>query len=241
MNKLLANAIDAHGGMERWKNCVSVEVDVLSGGELIDRKAPSPPNLRRIIAKTHEQETLTVAAGNPDRRVLFRPDRVAMETSKGLLIEERYNLRQSFLGHDLDTPWDPFQRAYFGGYALWAYCTIPFSLTMDGTQVWDIDPLEENGELWRGIRVAMPSRIAAHGRVQEFYFGDDMLLRRQDYTLEIADGFNVANYATDIIDVDGIKHPSKRRAYMCNKKYEVQKDRLMIWIDFSNFKLNEGI
>src|SRR3546814_5446195 len=58
------------------------------------------------------------------------------------------------------------------------YLTVPFSLTMPGVQVWDIDPLEEDGELWQGVRVVMPDEIATHSRAQEFYFGDDMQIGR---------------------------------------------------------------
>src|SRR3546814_20584808 len=84
----------------------------------------------------------------------------------------------------------------------------------------------------------MPEGIATHSRAQEFYFGADGLLRRQDYTLDIADGSRIANYALDIVDVDGIRIASKRRAYLCNKTYDVLRDRLIIRLDLGNFQLN---
>lgn len=237
MNKLLANAMDAHGGLERWKQLVAIEADMVSGGELLDRKAPQSPEMRRVTAKTQEQMSFVTPAGGPDKRSVFRPDRVAIETTDGKLIADRYDPRASYAGHDLNTPWDPFHRGYFGGYAMWSYLTSPFSLAMEGAQVWDVDPIEDHGEVWRGVRVALPSRIATHCRAQEFYFGEDMLLRRQDYSVDVAEGFNAANYALDIVDVNGFKLPSKRRAYLCNKRYEVLRDRLMIWIDMSNFRV----
>ena len=64
-----------------------------------------------------------------------------------------------------------------------------------------------------------------------------MLVRRQDYTLDVAEGVNIANYALDIVDVNGFKLPSKRRAYLCNKKYAVLRDRLIISLDMSNFRV----
>src|SRR3546814_15162215 len=82
---------------------------------------------------------------------------------------------------------------YFASYAMWSYLTAPFSLALPGVQLWDIDPIEENGETWRGLRAVMPEGIATHSRAQEFYFGADGLLRRQDYTLDIADGSRIAN------------------------------------------------
>src|SRR3546814_12945957 len=79
--------------------------------------------------------------------------------------------------------------------------------------------------------------IATHSRAQEFYFGDDMLIRRQDYTLDIAGGHRIANYALDIVSVDGLKFASKSRAYMSNTKYEALRDRLIIGLDLSNCQL----
>jgi hypothetical protein len=120
---------------------------------------------------------------------------------------------------------------------MWSYLTSPFSLSVEGTQIWDIEPLERNGELWRGIRAVLPDRFATHSRAQEFYFGDDMLLRRQDYTLDIAGAFNVANYASEFVDVKGLKLPSKRRAFLCDKKYGEQSDLALVRLDMSNFRV----
>lgn len=107
------------------------------------------------------------------------------------------------------------------------------SLTFAEVLTWEIDPLEVEGETWRGLRAVMPSRFATHSRAREFYFGPDLLLRRQDYTVDIAGGFNSANYASEHVEFDSLVLPGKRRVYMCDKNYNVLRDRLMIWIDFS--------
>jgi hypothetical protein len=86
----------------------------------------------------------------------------------------------------------------------------------------------------------MPQRFATHGRAQEFYFGEDGLLQRQDYSLDVADGVRVANCALDIIDVEGLKLPSKRRAFICNKRYEPLRDQSMVRLDFSDLKVNKA-
>ena len=238
MNRLLSDAIDAHGGFERWKQFATIEVDLFSEGELLDRKGVQPSGMLRYTAQMHEQALSFTAPAMGDKRFVFQPHRVAVETVGGQMIAERRDPRASFTGHDIDTPWDALQRGYFGCYAMWSYLTSPFSLAVEGAQVWDIDPLEDNGETWRGIRVVLPERFATHSRAQEFYFGDDRLLRRQDYTVDIASGFKVANYALDIVDVDGLKLPSKRRGYMCNKKYDVPGGKALMSLDMSNFRVN---
>ncbi len=63
----------------------------------------------------------------------------------------------------------------------------------------------------RALRVKLPSNLASHSTVQDFYFGDDFLMRRQDYTLDVAGGCNVANYALNFRAFDGLFIPTKRR------------------------------
>lgn len=235
MNQLLERALDAHGGLKRWADIQAVETDLVSGGQLLDTKVGRTGDLMRVRASAHEQAT-TIGVDGSDKRGSFRPDRVAVETLEGETVIERLDPRDAYGNHDFETPWGVLDRGYFSGYAMWSYLTSPFSFTVEGTQVWDIDPLEEDGETWQGLRVVLPTNYATHSRAQDFYFGDDGLMRRQDYTLDIAGGLRVANYALDTVDVDGIKLASKRRAYMCNKRYEVLRDRLVISLDMSNMR-----
>ena len=53
MNGLLADAIEAHGGLERWKQFTRIEVDLVSGGELLDRKGVRSSGTVHFAAKMH--------------------------------------------------------------------------------------------------------------------------------------------------------------------------------------------
>ncbi|WP_406379567.1 hypothetical protein [Streptomyces sp. NBC_01618] len=81
----------------------------------------------------------------------------------------------------------------------------------------------------------IPGRgIASHSTVQDFYFGDDLLLRRHDYHVDIAGGFAAARYVTDIEEADGIKFPTRRRAYLCGPDGSPDHDHVMVSIDLSD-------
>jgi hypothetical protein len=103
----------------------------------------------------------------------------------------------AFAGHTMNTRWDLLHRGYFNGYARWTYLTTPFLMAMPGFEVTEITPWQEGAERWRGLRARFPDVIASH-REQDFYFGDDFLLRRHDYQLEIAGGIPVAQYVYDM-------------------------------------------
>jgi hypothetical protein len=234
MSDLLASVTRAHGGIERWLKLRTGKATVVSGGELLDRKAPQSPEPRQMTISLHEEFASVTPFGASDRRTSFRPERVAIETTDGKLISERTAPREHFSGHDLDTKWDPLDRAYFNGYAMWTYLNAPFMFNMPEVRTEEVAPIQEKGETWRGLRVTYPPTIASHSKVQDFYFGSDFLMRREDYTLDIAGGQNVANYALDVVSFDGLYIPPKRRAYLCNESYRVLYDRLLIWIDFSD-------
>jgi hypothetical protein len=119
---------------------------------------------------------------------------------------------------------------------MWIYLNTPFMFTMPGVRTEEIAPLEQNGEIWRGLRVTLPDGLASHTGVQKFYFGEDLLLRRQDYTLDIAGGCTIAHYVFDHARCDGLVVPTRRRAYLCDDGYRVLNDRLMIALDLSEIE-----
>ena len=104
--------------------------------------------------------------GQADRHSLFQPDRVAIETSDGHVVEERFNPRESFKGHVLETPWDHLQLAYFAGYAMWTYLNTPFLFALPGVETEEIEPWQENGEVWRRLKAKFPPNIATHSAEQ---------------------------------------------------------------------------
>src|SRR5258708_21200304 len=187
MNDLLARAIAAHGGLERWNTFNKVTATIVAGGGLLPMKGiAADTNPLEVEVTLHQESASSSPFGQADWRMAFPPDRVAIETITGAIVSERSDPRASFAGHVLETVWDLLHRAYFNGYARWTYLTTPFLLAMPGFEVAEISPWHEGGELWRGLRARFPDQIASHSQEQDFYFGDDFLLRRHDYHLDVA-------------------------------------------------------
>ena len=117
-----------------------------------------------------------------------------------------------FAGHQMNTWWDPLHRAYFNGEALWTYLTTPFLLAMEGVRVEETESWQEGEETWRVLRAYFPGSIGTHSLVQDFFFGEDLTLRRHDYSVNIAGGFAAAQLTSDYAVANGILLPTKRRA-----------------------------
>ncbi len=214
MSDLLATAVAAHGGLDRWNKIRAINVDAAITGAFwqIKGKADAMRSVRFEVSTA--QQHLTMDYVGRARRSLFEPDRVVLQQSDGTVIDARDDPERSFDGHQFQTPWDDLHLAYFTGEALWTYVNTPFLFTWPGFVCEEIAPIEADGETWRRLKVTFPEHIKSHTREQVFCFGPDGLLRRHDFTIDIVDpGTESQLYAAGYRDIDGIIIPATRRAY----------------------------
>lgn len=235
MNELLGRVIEAHGGIDRWKAYEKIEATIVSGGGFFSLKGrPQDSTPRRITAWLHEERTSITPYGAPDQRAVFTPKRVAIEKLDGNVVAERRAPKDSFAGHQMNTPWDELHRAYFNGEAMWTYLTTPFLLAMDGVVVEEIEPWRERTDTWRVLRAYFPGSIETHSLVQDFFFGEDLMLKRHDYNVNIAGGFPASQLMLDYLQAGDIRMPSKRRAYTRGSDRRPILEMLMVSIDITD-------
>jgi hypothetical protein len=129
------------------------------------------------------------------------------------------------------TLWELLHRAYCNGEAVWNYVTTLFLLAMEGVRVEETEPWREGSEAWRVLRAYFPGWIETHCLVQDFFFGEDLLLRRQDYRVNIAGGFGASQLTSDYVEANGIRLPTKRRAYTRGPDRRPILEMLMVSID----------
>jgi hypothetical protein len=235
MNDLLSKVLHAHGGMPCWNEWKQIQAAIVSGGGFFALKGQiQDRDPRQMTVWLHEERASVTPYGAPDQRTMFTPDRVAIEKLDGKVVAERLQPRDSFAGHQMSTPWDPLHRAYFNGEALWTYLTTPFLLAMDGIRVEETEPWREGLETWRVLRAHFSGSIETHSQIQDFFFGEDLLLRRHDYNVNIAGGFAAAQLTSNYVTVQGISLPTKRRAYTRGPDRRPILDMLMVAIDISD-------
>lgn len=238
MHPLLSDALDAHGGLTRWRHCEGLSSTIVSDGFLWEMKGIQMDSTPRVATTKFRRQWASVAPfGEPTWRMEFVPQRVVIFNGMDETVASRDNPRDSFEGHSTDTPWDPLHLAYFNGYAMWLYHAAPFVLAQPGFEMVEIPALTQDGETMRGLRVTFPGRIHSHSTEQDYYFGADGLLRRLDYTVQVAGGFGAAHMMSDYVEVDGLRFPTKRRAFTKGSDGVPQFGRTTVSIDLSNYKL----
>jgi hypothetical protein len=234
VSDLLETVIEAHGGLERWGQLDAVSARLVQGGALFGLKGQQGVLDDFFVrASLHQERESHHPFGAPDRRSAFTPERVAIETTNGDVVEALEQPRASFAGHTLETKWTTLQLAYFVGYTMWTYLTQPFTFALPGFETSELDPWQEAGEEWRRLHVVWPSYLATHSTEQTLYVGADGLFRRHDYDVEISGGLSAAHYTSDYDDVAGIKGPTKRRVFPRNPDGQPLAEPLIVSIDLS--------
>jgi hypothetical protein len=234
MTDLLDRLVEAHGGLQRWNELQTVTAHLAQGGAVWALKGQQGVlDDVFITAKLHEERESHYPFGAAGRRSVFTPERVAIETDDGTVVEALDQPRASFAGHTVETPWTTLQLAYFVGTAMWTYLAQPFAFTMPGFETAELEPWQENGEQWRRLRVSWPGHLATHSTEQTVYVGDDGLIRREDYDVDIMGGATGAHYMSGYTQVDGIMLPTGHRIFPRTPEGQALTDQLLVSIDLS--------
>ncbi|WDF79027.1 hypothetical protein PQ469_03275 [Mucilaginibacter sp. KACC 22773] len=239
MNDLLKLAISAHGGMDRWNQIKSVNVQAsITGGVWYVKGRPDVLKNISVYAETQNEKLIMDFPGQ-NKKTIFEPKLISIAESDGSVLESWENPISSFAGHTRETAWEDVHVAYFSGEALWTYLTIPFLYAYPGFVTEEIEPWQESGETWRRLKVTFPDYISSHSREQISFFGPDGLLRRHDYKVDILGGATGANYAADYRDINGIIVPATRRVYAYQGDHIVVKEPLLVAIDMGETNFND--
>ncbi|HEX8531275.1 MAG TPA: hypothetical protein VF646_14690 [Cytophagales bacterium] len=236
MHELVNLAIQAQGGLERWRqfHAVSAHLDV--GGVLWGLKRQAGV-IEAVDVRVSLREQEVSHTPNPEWHTRYTPGRVAIQTAEGAVLEELPNPRASFGGHTLETPWSRLQLAYFAGYAMWNYFNTPFQFARPGFGVAEMEPWPENGETWRRLRVTWPGDIHTHSGEQVCYVDAAGLIRRLDYAVEISGNSPAAHYLYDYRDVDGIRLATRRVVYLLGEDNRPRLEGpVVVSIDLTNIQ-----
>src|SRR5262245_60370494 len=106
MKDLLTSALDAHGGLSRWREIEAFHLKVSIGGGLWRLKG-LPDGLRDVTLRVQAHRPIVTITpfGGEARTGHFTPDRVWVEDVNGGVVEERAKQRSSLGRPALAPPW----------------------------------------------------------------------------------------------------------------------------------------
>lgn len=235
---LLDEALDAHGGVERWRQHRGIASTIVTGGKLWGLKGIDMDRTpRRATTEFHRQWTQVAPFGDPDWAMTWTPEHVQIADRAGNVIAERADGREAFGDRGFETPWDPLNLAYFNGYAMWTYHAVPFILAEPGYEVREIEAITQDNETLRGVAARFPAEVHTHTREQRFYFGSDGLLRRHDYEVNVWADSPAAHFVSDYVDVNGLKFPTRRTVFARKADGTPDLDFNTVTVELSDYEL----
>ncbi len=237
MNDLLQLTLDGHGGIDRWERFSQFRATTTIRGGIWTLKQQRGHLDDVVIEGETRSQRLSIAPfPMPGQIATWEPHRQAIETTGGVLVDERLDPAAAFAGQTRQSPWDALQAAYFASEANWNYYVAPFIFARPDFVVEEIDPWHENGEVWRSLLVTYPDNLVAHTRQQTYYIDERGLFRRLDYRVDILGGGPAVHYPSDYRDFDGIMVPTRRVVYVRNPDGSPVRESASIMIDVADVR-----
>ncbi|GAA2389990.1 hypothetical protein [Nonomuraea africana] len=219
MDALLERVLDAHGGLDRWKNLSALSARVTYGGPFWEFKGhPDFADTNLVEASLQEQHVRQIQE-SIGRTVDFdkKADRVIVTGADGAVIDALDRPRTTFDGYTPDTRWSIAQIAYFRAYDTWHHLAEPYVFTWPGVEAHEVEPWTEDGQEWRVLSVTFPGSVDTHSATQLYYFDAAGLLRRMDYEPDVNGRTPVAHYIREEQTFDGIVVPTRRHVHARNE------------------------
>lgn len=210
--QIVLEAIEAHGGMAYWNSLQAVDAVISARGFLFTAKRR--PVLQRVRMRAFCQEPRFQLFDHPQAgrtAELLGNAEVRIIGSDGKVEARRERPRDAFRGLGRIFRWDELDLIYFAGYATWNYLATPFLLARKGVVVETLAPLTGDMASLTRLKAIFPDDIPTHSREQIFYFDDQRLLRRLDYTAEVVGGWaHAAHLCGEYRTFGKLKAPAKR-------------------------------
>lgn len=235
---LLDDVLDAHGGIDRWRQTTSLSARLRLGGPFWPGRG-WPDGFDVAVTLATQREHISIIYSD-QREAVFdvAPERLTLRAPDGAIEAARTDPRATFpLPFDrATTRWDAMQVAYFHATANWNYLTEPWQFANDDIVIRELpDWTEPDGQTWHRLAVTFPPTNANHNPDQVFYFGaQDLLLRRMDYSPDVTGNAQIAHYCHDPVTVAGLTFPTRRRVHPRNDDNNAVRDISLIDIDVSD-------
>jgi hypothetical protein len=235
---VIDDAVNAHGGRDRWLAVTSLSAPVSMGGSLWSGKGHDGAFTdAAVFIDPHRQHVEFGGFGPRRLRTWFEPGLVSVRTEDGTEIDRRRDPRGSF-PRDAGAAWDEIQVAYFASYAMWNYLTLPYLLTTPGVQTAEIEPWSGADPSWRRASADFAeATVETHNRLQYYSFDSDNLLVRHDYDADVLGGAPASNQAAAYRDFGGLLFPTRRRVTARGADGGASIGPILVSIDFGEINV----
>lgn len=235
---IINKVIDAHGGVSRWMSITRLEANISAWGLLF--KAKRRPTLNRVwVAAEIDKPNFTFFdfPRTGQMSELIGEEEVRILDSDKKILVRRSQPRKAFRGLRRQLYWDVLDFVYFGGYATWNYLVTPFLFLREDFQIEELTPLTTSHGTYLRLQVQFPAALPTHCKTQVFYFDENYLLRRLDYTAEVVGRWaRAAHTCGKYKTFDGFNIPTRRRVRPLVFRYLPLQGPILVALDIHDVR-----
>lgn len=213
--EVIQRSIKRHGGMQRYEQIdrIVCRVYTLGGFGMARRGLNTQFAMPNIVTLMPRQRMAVLHDyPRPGRDCIFDNGKVAEVTTGEAPVFEHDNHRVHMLSVSrFRRPWTTLDAAYFFGYAMTHYASLPFSLA--GVKVVGMKT-RRSGD-WRDrIDFEYPDGAHTHSKLETIYFDESGLLMRHDYRPEVSSPIaRAANFLLEYKSFDGYLITERRQVF----------------------------
>lgn len=205
--EVVERVIEAHGGLQQWRQLTEVQIRLSSGGLAFAAKG-----------QTRTLQDLTAAVATMGQSVELRgcwPRHWTVHFEEGGREDAGLKEHLAMLRRGRRRlVWSVADVGAFAAAALWTYVHVPFVLADPAVEVKTLGAWAESGERWLRLGVTFPDHVATHCRRQILYVDERHRVRRHDYTaLAFGRWARASQYLSAYRQFDGLSFAKRRRVY----------------------------
>lgn len=232
----LSKIFDHHGGLENWHKIKKIECNIEFGGLAFLMKMNMTGKVSRKVI-VHTRAPIVEFEDFPKNgfRGIFNSSEAVIENFKGEIMQ---NLKDPRTRVSKSLFWSDLHLLYFAGYALWNYLNSPFIISYEGAHVLSCRTWKEMGQIWQKVQIKFKDQIPTHSPIQEFYFDEDLEMKRVDYNpVVFARWAKAAHYCQSHKIIEGFSFPTYRYVVPRKENGSARKGPKLVWIKIKDIKL----
>ncbi len=219
---LILEAVEAHGGLERWNGLEAIEAEVSAAGLVFVARWRLP--LRRVWLRLATRQPAVEAYDypQPGRRGELRANKeVRVLDGQGNVVTSRPEPRRAFSHPRRMIYWDDLDLLYVVSYTFWNTLLAPFHLLREDIRVTALEPADVPAGRLDRLQVTFPPYVPTHATHQIYGFDAERRLRRVEYTAEpVGKWVRVAQLAEEFRTYAGLLLATRHRIvpHMANEE-----------------------
>jgi hypothetical protein len=207
---LLDDALRAYGAPAAWRLFTRFVVHMSLRGILVANSGNKTSPYEIVAEGSLQTPQIQLTGFNaPDRRCICESDHVALQDSRGTVLESRDRPMVSLQERASSAQWDDLDLAYFLSMSIWDHLATPFLLAAPDLVTEELPPWLERGSAWRRLKVSR----APDATEQVYYFDNKGQPRRVDAVSIETGNPPLIHYTSAHANFSGLMVPTLRSSF----------------------------